>query len=179
MDRFTAEEKQRGRPRESVEVIRIRIGFNLCVAPSKHVSSLFGSRGNSEEQRLSRKTEVDIQTLKMESHVVVQPFERLVSVACNLHVLFEIPGIITVHPAHFKVSDVLFIRLALTYRIMFRNGGNPYSILAQNSLHTHNYLFHFAMSRIVVHQPPYSSILFSSVMVTFDLQLMVGFVHGL
>jgi len=45
-----------------VEVVWVRIGFNLCVAPSKHVSSLFGSRGNLERQRLSGKTEVDIQT---------------------------------------------------------------------------------------------------------------------
>jgi len=48
--------------RVSAEVVRIRVGFNLCVAPSKHVSPLFGSRGNLGEQRLSRKTEVDIQT---------------------------------------------------------------------------------------------------------------------
>lgn len=33
------------------DVIRVRIGFNLCVAPSKHVSSLFGIRGNLERDR--------------------------------------------------------------------------------------------------------------------------------
>ena len=45
-----------------MEVVQGKIGFNLCIAPSMHVSSLFGRRGNLGEQRLSRKTEVDIQT---------------------------------------------------------------------------------------------------------------------
>ena len=54
--------EERGIVQDSAEVVRVRVGFNLCVAPSKHVSPLFGSRGNLGEQRLSRKTEVDIQT---------------------------------------------------------------------------------------------------------------------
>ena len=64
-DWATAKGKQREEceiVRVSAEVVQIRVGFNLCVAPSKHVSPLFGSRGNLGEQRLSRKTEVDIQT---------------------------------------------------------------------------------------------------------------------